>query len=44
MFDDSTHYTQEEYLEALREALSIFDEPDYDDDEDYDPNQINWAT
>ena len=45
MFDDCMYYTEEEYLEELQIALSVFDEPDdFDDDFDYDPNEnVVWA-
>ena len=44
MFDDS-YYTEEEYLEELRQALSIFDEPDIDDDDEENiEDVIVWAS
>ena len=46
MFDDSTYSTEEGYLEELREALTIFDEPDYEpdnfDDEDI-IEMVEWV-
>jgi len=45
-YDDIwTAEDEQQYLEELREALSIFDEPEYDDDEEIcKSNEINWAT
>ena len=36
-----SYYTEEEYLQELQFALSIFDEPDFDDEPDDDEKIYN---